>query len=64
MYFTSKLFSCLSYYKKYGNDNIIYFYLGSADAIITLVNGGANVDSHDKDGLTGKYRKSNIECKL
>lgn len=27
--------------------------LGSADAIITLVNGGANVESHDKDGLTG-----------
>lgn len=26
---------------------------GSADAIITLVNGGANVESHDKDGLTG-----------
>lgn len=38
----------------------INIFLGSADAIITLVNGGANVESHDKDGLTGKYE--NIYC--
>lgn len=30
--------------------------LGSADAILALVNAGANVEADDKDGLTGKYR--------
>lgn len=35
-------------------NNLGNIFLGSADAIITLVNGGANVESHDKDGLTGK----------
>ncbi|XP_050061622.1 uncharacterized protein LOC114130078 [Aphis gossypii] len=38
---------------------------GSADAIITLVNGGANVESHDKDGLTALHcaaSRGHVEC--
>lgn len=31
--------------------------LGSADAILALVNAGANVEADDKDGLTGMYRR-------
>lgn len=31
---------------------------GSADAILALVNAGANVEADDKDGLTGKYDES------
>jgi len=34
-----------------------YFFLGSANAIITLVNGGASVESQDEDGLTGKCKQ-------
>jgi len=36
---------------------------GSADAIITLVNGGANVESHDKDGLTGNCLQIGTESR-
>lgn len=40
---------------------------GSADAILTLFNAGANVEAEDKDGLTGKHlsrRGVNIRTNL
>lgn len=43
------------------NYNIKIICSGSADAIITLANGGANVESHDKDGLTGNCLKIRTE---
>lgn len=33
---------------------------GSADAILALVNAGANVEADDKDGLTGKRSTSSF----
>lgn len=34
---------------------------GSSDAILALVKAGANVEAHDKDGLTGKDKFSVME---